>query len=612
MKLSANHFLTKFIYGTIILALILGVLGTVSISTQKVNSYIVQSQSSELAARSVRLAGGEVVRELALVRGVTANLSDSERSTLENDINVLAITANHKVKLSSNEYLDPGEDLGKTVTDYPEVVGADIAWEAGVTGNGVTVAIVDTGIAKLPSLLTSADGDQRRLIGWFDTFTGDSKPIDPNGHGSHVAGIIANSDKGGDGAWNGVAPDVNLVAVRVLDKNGYGTYDNVISGIQWVVDHKDEFNIRILNLSLVSVAEGPYWADPLNQAVTAAWANGLTVIVTAGNDGPTPLSISSPGNNPYAITVGAFTDAYTPQDWSDDYIADFSAAGPTLDGFVKPDLVAPGGHIVSITPEYSVLNNQYPGNRLPANYFKIAGTSQSTAVTSGVAALILAKNPGLTNNQVKYRLASTAILWLDNNLEDALYSMWQQGAGRLNAVDSVFTDDLSSANEGMNIQADLNGEEHYEGYSYFDEASQTFRLYPPFDTVTGRYGIWSGRYGIWSGRYGIWSGESIAWASRLGIWSGRYGIWSGRYGIWSGRQGIWSGRQGIWSGRYGIWSGGYTKWFSDPDILAGRYGIWSGRIGIWSGNEFIQAFAKGNTFSEGLREATISNFLLDK
>ena len=585
------------LYSLIILALLLGVVGFVVAPAEKVASYIVQSKTTEIAESAVLEAGGEIVSRLSLINGVTANLSQSQKTVLENNPEIIAVTPNSKVKLTSSDFDSDGEKKGKVSADYPEVVGADVVWGEGITGNGITVAVLDTGIAKLPGLSKSADGNNKRMIGWFDAIEGGSKPIDPNGHGTHVAGIIANSDIGADRAWNGVAPNVNLVGVRVLDENGYGTYDNVISGLQWVVDNKSKYKIRIVNLSLVSMVESPYWADPLSQAVTAAWAKGLTVIVAAGNEGPAPMSISNPGNNPYVVTVGAFTDAFTPEDWSDDYIADFSAAGPTLDGFVKPDLVAPGGHIVSLAPEKSVLNREYPDNRLESSYFQMSGTSQATAVTTGVAALILAKEPKLTNDQVKFRLTSTAYYWLDQNADEELYSMWQQGAGRLNAVDAVFSGDKTSANDGMNIQADLAGEEHYEGYSYFDEATETFKLYAPFDTISSRYGIWSGDYGIWSGRYGIWSGGTSAWAARKGIWSGS--------------ESVWSGRKGIWSGRKGIWSGGYTQWFTDQDILAGRKGIWSGRKGIWSGSDFISSFANGEAPNSDIKEATISNFLLD-
>lgn len=600
----------------IISALVFSVVGSVLPPTQPTTTYIVQALSSSDASRIVSESGGNVVKQLGLINGVVAELTDAQYAELKNDPDVDAVTKNIEVKSTSKSGAGLNGTNGKTNTDYPEVVGADLAWGAGYTGQGVTVAILDTGIAKLPSLKKSANGNDR-LIAWYDAIDGGNKPVDQNGHGSHIAGIIANSDTGGDGSWNGIAPNANIVAVRVLDDTGHGTYESVISGMQWVVDHKDEYGIRILNLSLVSEVQSPYWADPLNQAVTAAWSKGLVVIVAAGNDGPSPMSISNPGNNPYAITVGAFTDAYTPEDWSDDYVADFSSSGPTLDGFVKPDLVAPGGHIVSITPEYSSLNNDYPQNRLPANYFKMAGTSQATAITSGVAALVLSKNPAMTNDELKYRLSSTALLWLDAIGDDVTYSMWQQGAGRINAIDAVMSDETGKANDGMDILGDLAGTVHYEGYSYYDEASDTFKLAAPFDTLTGKYGIWSGKYGIWSGKYGIWSGQSTAWSSKTGIWSGKtgiwsgkYGIWSGKYGIWSGKTGIWSGKKGIWSGKKGIWSGGYTNWFENADVLASKKGIWSGKKGIWSGADFIKSFADGKPVESSIGEATISIFLL--
>src|SRR4029450_11288765 len=142
-------------------------------------------------------------------------------------------------------------------------------------------------------------------------------------------------------------PGVKLVGIRVLDETGAGTYEQVIQGIQWALDHQDQYNIRVMNLSLVSPVQSPYWADPLNQAVMRAWAEGITVVVAAGNAGPGPMTVGVPGNNPYVTPRGAFPDNFTPGNWNDDYIAPFSASGPTLDGFAKPDLVAPGAHMVS-------------------------------------------------------------------------------------------------------------------------------------------------------------------------------------------------------------------------------------------------------------------------
>jgi len=604
----------KIVFGFIAAALMIMLAGNAVAAPEVASAYIIQGKHAGVAHTAVEQVGGEITAELPIIVGVAAQLTDEEVGLLAINPSISGITKDHEVKLSANEAAVSAVD-GKTSTDYPEVAGADVVWENGITGKGITVAVLDTGIAKLPSLTKGAN-NKTRLLAWYDTIDGSTKPIDPNGHGSHVAGIIANSDLGGDNAWNGIAPNANLVAVRVLNADGYGTYQSVISGLQWVIDNKDAYKIRIVNLSLVSQVESPYFADPLNQAVTAAWAKGLVVITAAGNDGPQAMSISVPGNNPYAITVGAFTDAYTPDDWNDDYIADFSAAGPTLDGFVKPDLVAPGGHISSITPQTAKLNDLYPENKQPSNYFKMAGTSQATGVVSGVAALILEKNPKMSNNELKYRLTNTALIFLDKDAQDATYSMWQQGSGRLNAVDAVFSEEKGAANEGMDILADLAGTEHYQGYSYYDEATNTIRLYDPFDFITGKYGIWDGKYGIWAGKYGIWAGESMAWASKYGIWAGKYGIWAGKYGIWDGRKGIWDGRKGIWDGRKGIWDGrkgiwdgGYTNWLSN-DVLTGRKGIWDGRKGIWAGNEFIQSFSAGLHPIDTVGSATISNFIL--
>jgi serine protease AprX len=314
-----------------------------------------------------------------------------------------------------------------------------------------------------------------------------------------------------------------------------------------------------------------------------AWAAGITVVAAAGNGGPGPMSVGVPGNNPYVITVGAFTDNHTPADWNDDYIAPFSASGPTLDGFVKPDLVAPGAHIVSTIPPGSYISRNHEANRITPHYFEMAGTSQAAAVVSGVSALLLSRQPELAPAQVKQRLLVTAFPWVDPDTTAALYSIWQQGAGRVNAPDSTSAEVQGEANAGMDIQADLAGEEHYEGYSYYDELAGEFRLRGDFTDWEGGYWSWDGSYSQLSGGYGTWSG-------RYGIWSGRYGIWSGGYGVWSGRYGIWSGRYGIWSGRYGIWSGGYGVW-------SGGYGIWSGSEpwagSIYAAPDFVRNFLDG-------------------
>ena len=304
-------------------------------------------------------------------------------------------------------------------TNYPQVAGAENVWAAGVTGQGVAVAVVDTGIEPLAGLAVNSQGESR-LVGWADMIAGSPSPIDPNGHGTHVAGIIANSARTESNSFAGVAPDVNLVGVRVMDENGSGTYADVIAGIGWVVENKETLNIRVMNLSLVGAPQSHYWDDPLNQAVMAAWAADIVVVAAAGNGGPAPMSIGVPGNVPYIVTVGAFTDNFTPTDFSDDYLAPFSAAGPTWDGFVKPDLVAPGAHMASLLPADSTLALTYADRLVEGDYYQLAGTSTAAPVVSAISAMILEANPALSADQVKYRLLAGARLAVQDSDGDGV------------------------------------------------------------------------------------------------------------------------------------------------------------------------------------------------
>jgi serine protease AprX len=594
MNTQKIHTFRRFASLALLLALLAGLLAapTSASTPAATQSYIVQGADLEQVAAAVERYGGSITSRLDIINGLTADLPAEVLDELRADPAIQSVTPNGVVEASGPKQRKPKNPA----TDYPDNIGADLVWQEGTIGKGVTVAIVDTGLGWHPGLIKNTDGKViPRIIGWKDFVDKKRIPWDPNGHGTHVAGIIANTERGSDLEWNGVAPGVNLVGVRVLNEEGYGTYEKVIQGIQWVVQHKNEFKIRVLNLSIVSPVQSPYWADPLNQAVTKAWASGLTVVVAAGNGGSDPMSIGVPANNPYVITVGAFTDNFTPEDWNDDYITPFSAAGPTLDGFVKPDVVAPGAHMVSTMLPWTYVVRHHEANKVSDTYFEMAGTSQSAGVVSGVAALILSKHPELSPDQVKHRIMATAFPWVDPETTNALYSIWQQGAGRVNAPDAVLDEIEGSANVDMDIQADLAGTQHYEGYSYYDETTQTFRLRGDFNDWGGNYWVWDGRYGIWSGGYGVW-------ADRYGIWSGRYGIWSGGYGAWAGRYGIWSGRYGIWSGRYGIWSGGYGIW-------SGGYGVWTGSV-PWADTAYAQEqFVNDFLAGKGPSAKTTTSFI---
>ena len=547
-------------------------------------SFIIQGKNVDEVERIVESYGGDITSRLEIISGVAANLSPGIAPRLLTESGITSIKANSTVNLAKKSGNDPTPE-----TDYPDVVGADLVWEQGTIGTGISVAILDTGLSQEPSIFKGIDSHPHdRILAWVDFVDGYNSPHDPYGHGTHVAGIIANSQTGSDDEWNGVAPDVNLVGVRVLDEQGIGSYERVIQGIQWVLEHRDEYNIKVINLSLVSQASSPYWADPLDQAVMKAWAEGITVVVAAGNDGPGAMTIGVPGNTPYVITVGAFTDNYTPYNWNDDYLTPFSAAGPTLDGFVKPDLIAPGAHIVSTMLPGTNLVKDHQANRVNSHYFSMAGTSQATAVVSGIAALMLSHDSNLTPDEVKYRLMYTAFPWLDLDTTDALYSMWQQGAGRVNAHDAVYSETSGTANAGMDIWSDISGDQHYEGFSYYDEELGEFRLKGIFNDWAGGYGNWAGNYDNKAGGYGNWAGGYGNWAGGYGNWAGGYGNWAGGYGNWAGGYGNWAGGYGNWAGGYGNWAGGYGNW-------AGGYGNWAGSYGDAS---FAENFANWqDTFS---------------
>ena len=226
--------------------------------------------------------------------------------------------------------------------------------------------------------------------------------------------------------FEGIAPQANIINLRVLDQNGAGTDSAVIAAISQAISLKPLFNIRVINLSLGRAIYESYKLDPLCQAVEAAWKSGIVVVVAAGNNGrylPTNgyATITSPGNDPYVITVGAMKPMGTPTRL-DDLIASYSSKGPTaIDAVVKPDIVAPGNLLVSLEAPNSTLYTEYPGNQIPysyyvnggssassSSYFTLSGTSMATGVVSGVVADLLQKSPSLTPDQVKARLMKTA------------------------------------------------------------------------------------------------------------------------------------------------------------------------------------------------------------
>lgn len=291
-----------------------------------------------------------------------------------------------------------------------------------ITGKGVVAAVLDTGIYNHPDL-------SGRIVSFKDFIKQKTSPYDDNGHGTHVAGDIASNGSKSNGLYRGAAPEANLVGVKVLDKNGSGSLSKVIQGIQWCISNKDALKIRIISISLGSTATQPYTDDPVCQAVEKAWDAGIVVCVAAGNEGPDEKTISSPGIDPKVITVGAVDDINS-SDISDDEVAGFSSRGPTIDGLIKPDVIAPGVNIISLRSPNSTLDKQNRGAGIENFYFSLSGTSMATPICSGVVALMLQKKPSLSPDQVKEILKSTAHPL--NSLPEII-----QGNGMIDAAKAV-------------------------------------------------------------------------------------------------------------------------------------------------------------------------------
>lgn len=285
-------------------------------------------------------------------------------------------------------YLD--DHVYKLMDRTPITVGSDFANEYGLTGKNISVAVLDTGVYPHEDLTTPYN----RIIGFKDFVGQKEEPYDDDGHGSHVAGIIGGNGFSSKGKYMGIAPDANIIGVKILKGNGSGNISDVIAGIQWTINNKNKYNIKVITLSLGTKPRSSYKDDPLCQAVDAAVASGITVVVAAGNSGPNSSTITSPAISPNVITVGACDDRMSISS-KDISIADFSSIGPTQDGLKKPDILAPGVGINSLANRSS-------------DYKKLSGTSMATPVVAGCAALLYESNPQLTPIQVKKIITSSA------------------------------------------------------------------------------------------------------------------------------------------------------------------------------------------------------------
>ncbi len=361
---------------------------------------IVQTVPSVDPDGFVRAAGGAVRSDLGLIHAVAADVPANRLDALAYAGAVTWISLDGPVASTDG---GSASTTALPPSVYPQEVHADRVWQQYHDyGQGVGVAVVDTGIYESNDFSTNGPN---RIVA---SVSKDGTTGDGYGHGTHVAGLIAGNGHNSNGQYVGVAPQANLIAVKVGDDAGSASVSDVINGLQFVLDNAGRYNIRVVNLSLRSGTAQSYTTDPLDAAVELLTFRGILVVVAAGNTGSASDAVSyAPANDPFVLTVGALDDMGTP-DFNDDLVPSWSSRGVTQDGFAKPDVYVPGRHLISVLSPSSVLATTYPSNIVASSYFRMSGTSMAAGVASGAAALVFEAHPDWTARQVRAGLLKSS------------------------------------------------------------------------------------------------------------------------------------------------------------------------------------------------------------
>jgi serine protease AprX len=383
---------------------------------------IVQFNATVTAAKANADAAhvrGRIIGNLPIIHGLALSLTAAEARSMATNPDVHAVSLNTTVNTESLPlHMIGGQSVptNQLQTTYDQTLGVLPLWKFGVTGTGVGVAVVDTGVDGALPDFASKDHGASRVVASAVANADATTATDSYGHGTDVAGIVAgNGDNRGPGDpeyghYIGVAPNANLISIKVSDETGEASVLDVIYGLQFAVEHQSQFNIRVINLSLSSTTPQSYKTDPLDAAVESAWMHGIVVVAAAGNKGTASDAVQySPANDPYVITVGG-VDENGSANPAGDTIASWSSQGTTQDGLQKPDVYAPGAHIVSVLAPNSVFSTSCPtcisGN---GQYIQTSGTSMAAPAIAGLVADLLQIHPNWTPDQVKGDLTSPAV-----------------------------------------------------------------------------------------------------------------------------------------------------------------------------------------------------------
>jgi len=506
-------------------------------------------------------SGGKIGRELPIVGGFSAEVPAGLVPTLGLEPNLRSLSANRVGRFETLSY-----DEDDVASSGPKSTGATKLWAQGNRGDGIGVAVLDTGISPMNDFVMSKG---YRIIHGPD-LSGEYSLLDTYGHGTVMAGVIAGDgyDSAGrsGGAFVGMAPEAWLVSVKLAGANGATDVSTVLAGMHWVAAYHDLYNIRVVNLSWGTPGTQSYKHDPLNYAVERLWQLGITVVVSAGNSGSQPATIAKPADDPFVITAGAYNDKQN-TDLVDDNLPSWSSRGPTAaDGLTKPDVVAPGRLILSTRAYGSTIEKEHPKALYKPSYIRGSGTSQAAAAVSGAAALLIRQRPHLAPSQVKHLLMSTAKPMSGYKVND-------QGAGRIDVAAAAASTSESYANAatppatglgsleaargGLHVETDCNG----DGVNEVVQGEITVQC-QPWDGATWTGATWTGA--TWTGA--TWNGATWNGATWNGSnWDGA--TWTG--GTWTGA--TWNGA--TWTG--GTWTG--ATW---------NGATWSGATwngGTWTG-----------------------------
>jgi serine protease AprX len=479
-----------------------------------------------------------VTKRLGIIDAAVVRVPASTAAQVARLPHVAAVTEDVSIGVAGNDY-DPVSDAGSAY-NIARSLNVDDAWNRGSRGGGTAVALIDTGVSLVGPLASSTWITNGPDLS-FDSQSANTRYLDLNGHGTFMAGLIAARPGGNDDTYQGIAPDTRLVNIKVGDAVGRADVSQVIAGIDWAVEHKEELRIRVINLSFGTDTTQPYLLDPLAHAAEVAWHRGIVVVASAGNGGGTRLAM--PAADPYVIAVGAL-DGKGTVSTADDLLATFSAQG----GLRRPvDLIVPGVRVQGIRVPGSYVSDHLGAGGINARYLRGSGTSEAAAIVSGLVADLLSARPWMTPDQVKELLTSTGTdvahtQGVIPNLAAALVAPTPSGRASAQwALRSTGRGSLEMSRGSYHVSDGTNtlsGEQDIFGNDI--DTSALAASEESRDAWHG--GVWNGA--SWAGP--SWAGASWAGASWAGAsWAGA--SWAGA--SWAGAS--WSGAS--WSGA--SWSG---------------------------------------------------------